>query len=102
MYTQPRATKTTINCNTSYVGETLEEKIQRIINNKEPIRDGSPAIYTERKDGVMPSYNIRTDRWDVAIEAMDKVSQSHIAKRAEKAKAQAELIKDIEGGKIGD
>ena len=56
------------------------------MNNKEPIKDGAPLIYTERKDGVQPSYNIRTDRWDVAVEAMDKVTKSYHAKREERAK----------------
>ena len=67
---------------TSYVAETIEQKVRRIVNNKEPIKDGSPLIYQERKDGVQPSYNIKTDRWDVAVEAMDKVTRAHQAKRA--------------------
>ncbi|MEM0173216.1 MAG: hypothetical protein QXI16_01765 [Sulfolobaceae archaeon] len=40
-------------------------------------------IYTNRKDGVLPGYNIRTDRFDVAIDAMDKVAMSKLAKRME-------------------
>ena len=71
---------------TSYVAETIEQKVRRIVNNKEPIKDGSPLIYQERKDGVQPSYNIKTDRWDVAVEAMDKVTRAHQAKREERAK----------------
>ena len=62
-------------------GETIEEKIERIVNNNEPITDGAPIIYTERKDGVLPGYDIRTDRFDVAIEGMDYVSRSNTAKR---------------------
>ena len=34
-----------------------------------------PTIYTEKKDGVLPEYDIRTDRFEVAIEAMDKINQ---------------------------
>ena len=64
---------------TSYVAETIEQKVRRIVNNKEPIKDGSPLLYQERKDGVQPSYNIKTDRWDVAVEAMDKVTKSYHA-----------------------
>ena len=55
----------------AYVGESIEHKVRRIVNNKEPIKDGAPLIYTERKDGVQPSYNIRTDRFEVAVEAMN-------------------------------
>lgn len=67
-------------------GETIENKIERILVNKEPIKDGAPAIYTERKDGVLAGYNIRTDRWEEAASAMDKVSKSILAKREERAK----------------
>ena len=73
--------KTTLIVNNSYEGERIEEKIARILNNKEPITDGAPPVYTERSAGVLPETNIRTDRWDVALEAMDKVTKSHRAKR---------------------
>lgn len=86
MYNKQKATRTTITKNSSYEGESLEVKIMRIVNNKEPIKDGAPAIYTERKEGVMPSYNIRTDRFEAAIDAMDKVDKTHKAKREERAK----------------
>lgn len=68
-------------------GETLENKIERMISNKEPIKDGAPIIYTERKEGVRASTNIRTDRFEVAIEGMDKVAKSYKARREERAKA---------------
>ena len=70
----------------SYIAESLEHKVKRILNNKEPIKDGAPLIYTERKDGVLPSYNIKTDRWEHAIDAMDKVTKHKQAKREERAK----------------
>ncbi|UPW41693.1 hypothetical protein [Peromfec virus RodF8_19] len=65
----------------TYEGETIEQKVARITQNKEPIKDGAPLIYNERKDGVQPAYNVRTDRWDIAIEAMNKVTMANIAKR---------------------
>jgi hypothetical protein len=67
-------------------GEPIEHKIERVVSNKEPITDGAPSIFTERKDGVVAAYNIRTDRWEVASEAMDKVSGSIQAKRDAKGK----------------
>lgn len=69
-----------ININNSYEGERIEEKVERFVNGGEAIKDGAPLIYTERKDGVLPEYNIRTDRWDVGLEAMDYVSKSMRAK----------------------
>jgi hypothetical protein len=62
-------------------GEQIETKIMRITENKEPITDGSPMIYTERNQGVLPAYNIKADRFDIAIDAMDYVTKSAIAKR---------------------
>lgn len=89
MYKKNEITKTTLLVNDSYEGETIENKIRRIVNNKEPIKDGAPLIYTERAEGVKPEYDIRTDRFEVAIDAMDHVSKSYVAKRksvGEKAK----------------
>lgn len=67
-------------------GETIEQKVERIVQNKEPIKDGAPEIYTERKEGVIQAYNIRADRWEIATDAMDKVQASIQAKREDKGK----------------
>lgn len=63
-------------------GERIEDKMRRVIDNKEPITDGAPIIYTERKLGVLPAYNIRTDRWDIAQTAMEINQKAISAKRA--------------------
>ena len=84
MYNKKSPSKTTISRNESYEAETLEMKIRRIVNNKEPITDGAPIIYTDRSEGVLPDYDIRTDRMEHAIDAMDKVTKTHQAKRAER------------------
>ena len=65
-------------------GETIEMKVERIVQNKEPIKDGAPLIYQEGKEGVMPAYNIRTDRMEIALDAMDKHSMAKIAEREAK------------------
>lgn len=57
-------------------GEYLEEKVRRITENGEPIEEGAPIIYTERKNGVNPAYNIRTDRWEIAQDAMEQVGNN--------------------------
>lgn len=62
-------------------GETIEDKCKRLTESKEPITDGAPILYTERKDGVLPAYDIRTDRWTIAQEAMDKNRKAIDAKR---------------------
>ena len=35
-------------------GESIEVKIRRIVDEKEPITDGAPIIFTDAKDGVLP------------------------------------------------
>lgn len=57
-------------------GEFIEQKVQRIVESGEPIEDSAPIIYTERKDGVLPAYDIRTDRFAIAQDAMEKVNDS--------------------------
>ncbi|AXH73732.1 MAG: hypothetical protein [Microviridae sp.] len=81
MYTRQRPTTGTLIGVKSYNGETIEEKVRRMMNNKEPIKDTGPLNYTERKDGVRPEFNIRTDRMEVALEAMDTAAKSDLAKR---------------------
>lgn len=80
-FRKQKRVRTSIRVNDSMVGETIEMKVERIVNNKEPITDGAPIIFTERKDGVIPAYNPRTDRWEVAIDAMEAVSKANTAKR---------------------
>lgn len=83
----------------TYEGEFIEEKVARVVENKEPIEDGAPIIYTERKDGVIPAYNIRTDKWDIALTAMDQVNKNWETKNMEKPGTFAEDVPDkIEGG----
>ena len=84
MYNKRRPDRTSIELNQSIEGETIEAKVRRVTNNKEPITDGAPIIFTERKEGVKPEYDIRTDRFDLAIDAMDSLHKAHIAKRNER------------------
>lgn len=81
MYRKNSIPKTNFKINESYEGESIELKMQRVLNNKEPITDGAEEIYTERKDGVNPALDVRHDRWETAIEATDKITKSAIAKR---------------------
>lgn len=64
----------------SFEGESIETKVAKLLENNEPITDGAPIIYTEKKDGVLPQYDIRTDKWEIALSAMDLANASKIAK----------------------
>lgn len=82
MYKYKVGKPTKIRVNKSIEGETIEMKVRRIVDNKEPITDGAPLIYGAKGD-VMPGHNIRTDRFEVAVEATDAISKSNIAKGSE-------------------
>lgn len=95
MYKKIKPNNTTLHRNTSYQGETLEKKINRIVNNKEPIKDGAPIIYTDRREGVKPEYDIRTDRWELATEATDYLNKTHITKRQDRQMSKTEEEKKL-------
>lgn len=65
-----------------YEGESIETKCARILQDKEPITDTAPIIYTAKEDGVLPAYNIRTDRFDIAMDAYDKITRAAAKKEA--------------------
>ena len=75
MYKKNKPAKTDINTNQSSKGESIELKIARILANKEKVTDAAPKLYTERKDGVQPEYDIRHDKWDAAAEAADLTAE---------------------------
>lgn len=81
----------------TYEAEPREVKLRKIISGEASnMEDGVfPIIYTEKKDGVQPEYDIRTDRFEVAIDAMDKINQS-AASQIAKNKGETEAAKNFE------
>ena len=73
-------------------GESIEEKMYKITTSNEPIENVAPLMYTERKDGVRPEYDHRTDRFEIARQAKDRVFATRTAM------VQA-AIKDAQEGK---
>lgn len=63
-------------------GELLISKLSRAMNSGEPIEGGAQLASTERKDGVLPQYNIKTDRFEIALETFDKIAATHTAQRS--------------------
>lgn len=84
------------NPNLTYQAEPREVKLRKIINGEaNNMEDGVfPTIYTEKKDGVQPEYDIRTDRFEIAIDAIDKINQS-AANQIAKNRGETEAIKDF-------
>lgn len=73
MYSKVIYTPTTLVVNKSIVGERIEDRVFKMVYENQPISDGAPLIYTDRRKGVEPQYNIRTDRFDIALTANDKL-----------------------------
>lgn len=90
MYKQSRAVKSRIKSIDKFEGELIETKVTRLTKNNEPIKDGAPLIYTDRKDGIIAAHNIRTDRFEIAAEKMDIVHKTNAAKSQPKAEMKAE------------
>lgn len=84
MYKKTLATKTTLNINNATEGESIETKVQRMTQNREPITDGGPPIYTDREDGVIPATNIRTDKWEHMQDAMSEATNAALGAREQR------------------
>lgn len=82
MYNKHKQTRTSLKVNESKIGEPIEAKLRRMKNNKEPVKDIVPMTYNDRAEGIDPMFNIKTDRFDLAIEAHDKLAGSRRAKAA--------------------
>lgn len=94
---------TTISTNDLYEGEPLKAKILRMLENNEPITEVLHAEYTDKKFGVLPGFDIRTDRFEVAREAADKMYQAaeanEIAKNGKESVDNVETPEDESGKK---
>lgn len=62
-------------------GISIEEQLRKAMEGKEPIEANARISYTERKDGVLPQYDIRTDRFEMALQATDRIAMSEAASR---------------------
>ena len=67
-------------CTNVYEGEAIEAKVRRLMETGEPIKDGAPLVFQERKEGVRPEFDIRSDKWEIAEGAMNMVAKAETAK----------------------
>lgn len=82
----------------SYEGQSIEDRCKKLVETGEPIKDTSPLIYTPKDKGVMPQYDVRADKWDIAQEAMDRVNKERIAKGQQPPSEKAEKKDSAQGG----
>lgn len=107
----PGIGKTQIKLNNIYEAEPLEIKLRRKerggkIDEEEGDRKTWAITFTERKDGVLPEYNIRTDRFEVAREAQDRLNKGLMLQYSDKQETKgpeetegAEGVKETKGGR---
>lgn len=75
---------TTIHCIGKVTdGVTIEDNVAKMLAGKERVEITRMPIYTKKSDGVLPQYNIRTDRFQMAQDVMDYATKTVIAKRDE-------------------
>lgn len=77
-----------------FEGVSLEQELQVALNEKRPIERNAIAstFYTRKKFGVLPECDIRTDRFDLAQMAMDKLNRT----------AKENVAKKLEGTQVTD
>lgn len=89
--TQVHYNRGSLEINQGTVGAKLETKIEQLMNQRESTGEPTaPLLYTAREQGVKASTDIRTDRWDIAVEATGKIARSYVARREERGKARQE------------
>lgn len=62
----------------TYEDQSLTEKIRKLKTEGGQIESGAPIIYCNRTDPVAPACNIRTNRWELAQEAMHKAYKAKL------------------------
>lgn len=88
-----------------YQAKSIEREMEEIITQKKPIENAAPLMYTEKKDGVIEDFDIRTDKW----EAMQRAATYVNEQKREYRKAEMEgriqdgkVINPAEGGAEGE
>jgi len=108
MYTVPKRHITRMRINAGSEGEPLHLKIERMLMSREKIdkdgQDSKPLIYTDKKDGVLPNTDIRTDKWEHAAASSAKLARDYInsSKKAAQEKAKEDGKTESTDGKVAE
>lgn len=92
-----RNRKKGLKINKSTEGESIETKIERMMNNGEGVDSKVELIYTDRKEGVLPSYDMRHDKWETALDGMTKIQKTESYRIANKEKVEETTEKKEDG-----
>ena len=93
---------TMISANSAFEGKFLFEEIEEYMNNENNLEDLKrihKPIYTPKEAGVVAEYNIRTDRFAVAQNAMDIANRAWTEKQTDNLKKRARKTAESEGSK---
>lgn len=107
MYKKPNYGNTSIKRNVSKEGEPMHEKIERLTNNAEITNgritklspnDTKSLIYTDKKAGVVPQTDIRTDKWENAAMASSKLAHDYVDGRGKQnVKTKIDKVEPTDG-----
>ena len=86
----------------SYEGQSIEDRCKKLVETGEPIKDTTPLIFTPKEKGVMPQYDVRTDKWEIAQNAMDRVNKERIAKGQQPPSEEVKKKETAQGGASND
>lgn len=67
-------------------GQSIEQTMRIATANKEQAVAMLPEIYQKRNEGIDPICDIRTDKFQLAQDAMDKVTRAHLLAHQNKDK----------------
>lgn len=77
----PKRFRTTLLVNKSVAGKTIEKRIEKMMQQNQPIEAEVGLVYAEGEDtGIHPAYDIRTDRFELALKMKDTATKTDTAK----------------------
>lgn len=94
MYKIPKQHRTTIEINQSVQGESIETRIERMLNNNDDVSEMKELIFTREEDGIMGAFNIRHDHWDEAYENASTMAEKNSELDSARLKKRQEAIKE--------
>lgn len=86
-------------------GQSIEEVMRINTANKVQPAPMLPELYQKRSEGIDPLCDVRTDKFEMAMEAMDKVTRLHLLASQNKdkmGKSDNTWITDEDGNPIYD
>lgn len=88
--------KSQLEINESVEGDTMEIQMERILNNGEmESLEQKELKYTNPEDGIIAITDIRSDKFDMAIEQNEKILEDQRGRLEEKRKDREEKLKKL-------